>query len=179
MIASTVGRLAGKALILLAGGLLFTQALDAHKFNVSAALVEHNPREGLFEITIRVFADDLEGVLSERAGHRVVIDKDPKAEKFTFDYIQERFQLRDRHLKLLELEWVGLEVQVNTVYCYVQAKAPKSGLVDMAIRNRLFFDYQDEQVNTVITRDRAHGDPEDLIFQPGSGFKVVLFPKDP
>lgn len=148
----------------------------AHKFYFSVTQVDNNPDTGNLEITIRLFADDLEKVLAARAGHRIEIDRSPDAESQTFGYLREVLRFRDPNLQLLPLSWVGLETKVDTVYCYLETKAPPTGLRDLAMWHTMFFELGRGQVNLVHFQDRKNGRPRDLIFREGDSFKVVIFP---
>lgn len=165
---------------LLAGlGLLLALVppLAAHKFYFSATQVDYNPKSASFEITIRLFADDLEKVLGSRAGRRIEIDRSADAERLAFNYLREVLRLRGPDMREIPLEWVGLETKVDTVYCYLEAKAPPTGLRDMALSHSLFFELGRGQVNLVHFQDRVHGRPRDLMFRAGDRFKVVIFPE--
>ena len=159
-------------------GVLAPGTSHAHKFHFSNTVVEFNPATASFEITLRLFADDLELVLRRQSGRMIEVDRSPDAEALTFAYLQEVLRLRSPDTTGVELVWVGLETKVDTVYCYLEAPAPPSGLLDFAISDRLFFELQRGQVNLVSFRDPVNGRPRDLQFRAGDGFKVVFFPAD-
>lgn len=150
---------------------------SAHKFFFSNTLVEYNPQGKSFEITIRLFADDLEWVLRRRANRHVEVDRAPDAEALTFAYLREVFRLRGPDMAEIPLRWVGMESKVDTVYCYLEAAAPETGLRNMAMALGLFAELQRGQVNLVSFRDPVHGRPRDLMFREGDRFKVVIFPE--
>lgn len=150
--------------------------LPAHKFHFTSTVFEYNPASKSYEITVRLFADDIEAVLSRVAGRSIEIDRAANAEKLAFQYLKETLRVRGPDLTEIPLRWVGLEVKVATVYAYLEATAPDSGLKDLAIANAIFFDLLPDQVNTVILKDPVHGRPRDLIFKSGDRFKVLIFP---
>lgn len=161
------------------GGLLFapgSRILHAHKFHFTSTLLDYNPASKVYEITVRLFADDIEAVMSRMAGRRIEVDRSPDAERLCFEYLRERLRLRGPDTKPIPLRWVGLEVKVTTVYAYLESDAPDTGLRDLAIQNTIFFDHLPGQVNTVILKDPVHGRPRDLSFRAGDRFKVVIFP---
>lgn len=149
----------------------------AHKFHFSSTQVDFNPATASFEITIRLFADDLELVLARRAQRKVEIDRTPDAEALTFAYLRDVLRLRGPDMREIAVNWVGMEVKVDTVYCYLEAPAPATGLRNMALAFRLFTELQRGQVNLVSFRDPIHGRPRDLMFREGDRFKVVIFPE--
>jgi hypothetical protein len=156
---------------------LVSSSLHAHKFYFSVTQVYNNPDSGNLEVTVRLFADDLEKVLAARTGRRIEVDRSPDAESLSFAYLQEVLRLRGPDMQLIPLNWVGLETKVDTVYCYLEAKAPPTGLRNLAIRQGLFFELRRGQVNMVHFQDRKNGRPRDLIFREGDSFKVVIFPE--
>ncbi|MCU0227627.1 MAG: hypothetical protein MUF01_08295 [Bryobacterales bacterium] len=182
----TGGLLTGGLLtgVLLAETLLTHTALTgwgrvahAHKFYFSSTLVEFNPRAKSFEITVRLFADDLELVLRRRSGRTVEVDRAADAEALAFAYLREVLRLRGPDMAEIPLQWVGMETKVDTVYCYLEAPAPATGLRDLAMAFSLFTELQRGQVNLVSFRDPVHGRPRDLMFREGDRFKVVIFPQ--
>ncbi|MDZ7638452.1 MAG: DUF6702 family protein [Bryobacterales bacterium] len=150
----------------------------AHKFHFTSTMLDYNPAAKLYEITVRLFADDIEAVLTRMAGKPIEIDRSPQAESLCFRYLGEKLRLRGPDLKAIPLRWVGMEVKVANVYAYLEATAPSTGLRDLAVENTIFFDLLPDQVNTVILKDPVHGRPRDLLFKGGDRFKVVIFPEE-
>ena len=161
-----------------AAGFLFNSQANAHKFYFSSTLVELNPETQSFEITVRLSADDLEMVLAERAKRKIEIDRSPDAEELTFAYIRDVLRLRAPNMQILALSWVGLETKVDTVYCYLEAAAPSTGLRDLGLSHALFFELQTGQTNIVSFRQQGSQRPHDLVFRAGDRFKVVIFPAE-
>jgi len=154
-----------------------TAPARAHKFSFSNTQVDYNLATSSFEITVRLFADDLEFVLSRRAENKVEVDRNLRAGALAFSYLREVLRLRGPDMREINLQWVGMETKVDTVYCYLEAPAPETGLQDMAISFSLFFELQRGQVNLMSFRDPVHGRPRDLMFREGDRFKVVIFPE--
>lgn len=152
--------------------------MHAHKFHFSSTLLDYNPSAKTYEITVRLFADDIEAVMTRMAGRQIEVDRSPDAERLCFQYLKERLRLRGPDTKPIALRWVGLEVKVTTVYAYLEADAPATGLRDLAVENTIFFELLPGQVNTVILKDPVHGRPRDLNFRAGDRLKVVIFPEN-
>lgn len=143
----------------------------AHTFHTSLMSMEYNREEHLVEITLQVFTHDLETILTRRTGKSVHLDQTPNAEALTFAYLQEAVNLKNGAGETKALAWVGMELQVDRVWLYVEAKMPE-GLSGAQLRDRLFFDLLDDQVNLVHLKDEDK--KSDLVFKPGDGFKALF-----
>jgi DNA-binding sugar fermentation-stimulating protein len=130
--------------------------------------IEYNQKEQLAEISINVFSDDLERALTRRSGKSVRLDKSPDAARLVLAYLNESVNLKNTDGQIQGLTWVGMEPKADAVWLYVETKMP-SGFVGMEVRNRLFFDLFDDQVNRVHIKyeDMKY----DLVFKPGDEFK--------
>lgn len=157
-------------LFVAACGFALPSHLYAHKFHASFARVNYNNQEQSLEITLRLFADDLENILSSRAGRQIRIDKTADAARLTLAYLQDSFELRGRDGRAKKLQWIGMEPEVDTVWIYLEAKA-REDIAELSVRNRILFDLFDDQVNVLHVRynDKA----ADLIFKPGDKFKTI------
>jgi hypothetical protein len=142
----------------------------AHTFHTSLTRMDYNADEKIVEITIQVFAHDLETAIEKRAGKRVNLEKSPDATKFILDYLNERFALKNKNGETQKLAWVGKEQSADSVWLYVEAKSPE-GLENASLENRLFFELHKDQVNLVTCRDA--GKKQDFAFKPGGGAKKI------
>jgi hypothetical protein len=158
-------KLSLKALIaaLTVCGLLSQPAL-AHKFHESLTQLEYNEQARTVELSLRLFADDLEEILSKRARKKVRIDKAQDSEARTLAYIQDSFELEGRDGKAKTFRWVGMEINVDVVWVYVETDMPE-GLDQARLRNRIFFDLFDDQINRVNVK--SGGTRAFFVFKPG------------
>lgn len=151
---------------------LFTPSVSsAHTFHTSLMRLEYNAKEQLIEISIQVFTHDLETILSKRAGKNIRLDKSPDAAARTLAYLQETFTLKKRDGQTKTLAWVGMEAGADAVMLYVETKMPE-GIDGAQVRNHIFFDLLEDQVNLVNVR--YDGKRNDLVFKPGDGFKALV-----
>lgn len=142
-----------------------------HTFHTSLMQLEFDRKEQLVEISLQVFTHDLENVLSHRSGRKVSLDKSPDAARLTLKYLNETISLRNRDGQLKPLSWVGMESQADAVWLYVETKMTE-GLEGAELRDRIFFELLDDQVNLVhIKQDEKKSD---LVFKPGDNFKAIL-----
>lgn len=121
----------------------------AHKFYVSFAQVEWNAETKSLEIAVRVFSDDLELAL-QRAAKRdtISLDKTPDVDKLLLAYLQQRLEIENAKGARQQLLWVGKELNVDSVWLYVESPMPE-GLSDAKARNSLFFELYPDQLNTM------------------------------
>ncbi|MBC7909179.1 MAG: hypothetical protein H7Y30_01680 [Pyrinomonadaceae bacterium] len=165
-----------KLYILSAIALLLTVTAHApsaaapHTFHTSLMRVEYNRQEQLVEVSIQVFSHDLENILSRRSKKRIRLDKTPEAAKLALAYLNDAVNLKNRDGQLKTFSWVGMESQADAVWLYVETKMPE-GLDGAQIRNRIFFDLLEDQVNLV--HFKYDGKKADLSFKRGEDFKAI------
>lgn len=160
--------------LLLAGIVVFlsaSPAASAHTFHTSLMRLEYNTKERNVEISVQVFAHDLETILSKRAGKRIRLDKSPDAASLILAYLQATFVIKNRDGQTKTLAWVGMESEADAVMLYVETKMPE-GVGGAQVRDGIFFDLLEDQINLVNTR--YDGKRNDLIFKPGDGFKALV-----
>lgn len=150
------------------------RAAAAHKFYTSLARVEYNASEKTAEVTLRVFADDLELALKRRAGREVKLDRTKDADQLVLAYLRDTFEIKNGGGEAKALKWVGMELRAGLAWLYVEAEMPE-GLAGARLRDQLFFELFDEQVNTVSVRYR--GASADLVFVRGDGERAVPQPR--
>jgi len=149
-------------------------AAAAHKFYTSLARVEYNAAEKSVEVTLRVFADDLELALKRRAGREVKLDRTKDADQLVLAYLRDTFEIRNRDGETKALKWVGMELRAGVAWLYVEAEMPE-GLSGARLRDHVLFELFAEQVNTVSVR--YQGARADLVFVPGDGERAVPVPR--
>ncbi|HEY0169984.1 MAG TPA: DUF6702 family protein [Pyrinomonadaceae bacterium] len=144
--------------------------VSAHKFYTSLARVEYNPGEKSVEITLRVFADDLELALKRRAGRAVSLERTKDAERLVLEYLRDTFEIKNRDGQSKTLKWVGMELRAGVAWLYVEAEMPE-GLAGARLRDQVLFELFPKQVNTVsVSYPGASGD---LVFTRGDGERAV------
>lgn len=122
-------------------------AKSTHPFYVSVTEFNHNAKEGIIEISCKMFADDCENTLKQQTKTNVDITnpKDVKQlEKILNDYIQKRLQLKVDG-KPVVLQWVGYEKENESVWCYLQVNDIKT-VKKLEITNSLLYDLYNTQI---------------------------------
>jgi hypothetical protein len=150
--------------------LLFCCQSFAHDYHTSLTRIDHDAKEGLLEITVRVFDHDLEAVLAKKAGARVNIGDSKDSDALIFDYVEKNLIVRDAAGSPLKLEWVGKEMATDIIYLYIEARYEGDPAM-LLVADRLFCEEFPEQVN--LLQARYSGFRSDLVFKPGDGFKQL------
>lgn len=154
------------AVVMLLTGLV-PVAADAHKFYVSLTTVEHNTAEQSLEITMRLFADDLEEAVARETG-KPLTHGQPAFEAAVFAVVRRALTVRQADGQPLTLAWVGLENKVDVTWVYVEAPRVPS-TTGFTLRDTIFTDLFPEQVNMVHVKD-ARG-RRAIDFRGGDSFK--------
>ncbi|QQS47559.1 MAG: hypothetical protein IPM66_02555 [Acidobacteriota bacterium] len=144
-----------------------------HKFHVSVSQVEFRQNDGTVEIVIRVFADDFENALSGHAKRPVRADqlqRDEKAGELVLSYLRSALELRTRAGQPVRLNWDGMEGQTDVFWLYLKGRAP-GGIEGAQMKNRIFCELFDDQVNIVNTR--FGGKQVGTMFERTDGFKPI------
>lgn len=162
-------RLTTGFLVSLSLGLSVAFGTSAHKFHVSFTQIEYNAQEKTAEITMRVFADDLETALSRRSGQSIKLDHKDAA-TWIAAYLRETLELKGRDGQIKKLTWIGLEPKADVAFLYIEAKMPE-GIAGAQLRQRVFFELFEDQVNQVLLKSGS--DKSSLDFKRGDGFKAV------
>jgi hypothetical protein len=146
-----------------------------HKFHVSVTQIEYNQKEQCAEITIRVFADDLENALSQHAKRRVKLDpatanKDKQVGETVLAYLRSAFEMKTKTGRPVKFGWVGMEWQADMFWLYVEGKLT-NGLEGAQLRNKVFQELFDDQVN--IVNSKIDGKQIGLMFDARDDFKMI------
>ena len=144
----------------------------AHKYHFSFTQLEYNAKEKTVEITLRVFADDLEAALSKQSGKPIKLDHQ-EAAPIIAEYVRAKLELKGRAGRLRKLTWIGIEPKVDVALLYLEAKLPE-GLAGAQLRQGVFFELFQDQVNQVVVK--ASNNQARLDFKAGDDFKTLSFP---
>lgn len=144
---------------------------SAHTYHTSLTRMNYKAKEKLVEVGVQLFTHDLTPTLERRVKRQIDYEKTPDIDKLIFDYLNEKFVLTDKNGAPKKLVWVGKEVEVDTVYVYVEIESAED-LEGFSLRNTLFFESFPEQVNLVTIRGEKKAD---LLFKTGDAFKEIKF----
>ena len=121
-----------------------------HKFYVSLSEIRYNTETERFEVSMRIFPDDLDRVLLERSGIHTQLATEMEhksADSLLMVYLLEDFSI-EVNGALLELDYLGNEPESDAIWCYMESSkvvAPES----ITVRNAILTEYFPDQVNII------------------------------
>lgn len=130
--------------------LLISAAWIMHEFYVSITELRYNANSERFEISMRIFPDDLDRALLARTGIHTQLATELEhdlADSLLMVYILEDFSLKVNG-KDLELTYLGKEPESDAIWCYLESSkiaVPET----LSIRNAILTEYFPDQVNII------------------------------
>lgn len=123
---------------------------NQHPFYVSVTEIEQNSKDGIIEISCRIFTDDFENTLRTFQNKKVDLlnpsDRNA-ANQMIEAYIKKHLGINING-KLQNLQFVGYEKNEEAVECYFQINW-KEQIKTVDIFNNLLFEYKSEQINII------------------------------
>lgn len=138
---------------------LFLSFTSAHKFYLSVTNIDYSADDDAFQITSRIFIDDMDDLLEERYG----IDSKlatPNESKLADAYIEKYFRSKfvvELNGKVANYNFLGKRYDNDVVICYLEI--PKVGFTNLksiAVQNEILTDLFDEQQNVVHLKWKGH-----------------------
>lgn len=121
----------------------------AHDFHSSLAQVQYNPQTQSFEVSLRVFTDDLELALARMSGkERVVVEVNSTADPLIEQYLKQHFALLNAQKQRQLATFVGKELETDVTWIYVEIPMPEN-TAGIGIQNSVLTEIFDDQVNIV------------------------------
>lgn len=142
---------------------------NRHRYHTSLTRMDYNEKDKVFEISIELFTHDLVPMLEKKLKKSVDLEKSFETDKILFAYLNEKFVLKDNQNNIKKLNWVGKEVEIDTVNVYLEISSEES-LENLSLQNSIFFESFAEQTNLVVARHLEK--KYDLLFKVGDQFKV-------
>jgi len=137
------------ARVLLSAVLLLSAALaGAHPFHESQTEVDYRDACSCLEISVRVKPEEMEAALLQSAAPRLPLEH-PQLQQQLKAYVLQRFVLTDAKSQVVELQWVGMEIDSLGAWIYLQSSRLQ---LPVQLRNDLLLEYEAEQVNRVMVR---------------------------
>ena len=129
---------------------LLLSARDVHPYHVGSVEINYNSKTKVFEISARLFLDDLENGLNKKYNQTLHFGEGKSKEainKALENYFSEYFKLKNNN-KFLKINFLGYEEDKEAVNIYLESEvteAPKK--VETAVS--LLYNLYDDQMNIV------------------------------
>ncbi|MEM6894279.1 MAG: DUF6702 family protein [Bacteroidota bacterium] len=125
---------------------------EAHKFYVSVTNFKYIEEEQAFQITSRIFIDDLDDVLAERYGLEMYLDT-PDEKEVSDKYIKKYFQTKFSvalNGEVVACKFLGKRYENDVAICYLEvSNVDLKEIQKLSITNEVLTDLFDEQQNIV------------------------------
>ena len=109
----------------------------------------YNQTDQSWEISIRLFQDDLEQTISSNLGKKFrMVPGDAASEKALDAYLRKHFRFHAGKQITTPYRWLGTEQQQDAIWVYLEIPT-KSDLVGSNLENSIFLDEFDDQTNLV------------------------------
>jgi len=109
----------------------------------------YNQTDQSWEISIRLFQDDLEQTISSNLGKKFrIVPGDAASEKALDAYLRKHFRFHAGKQITTPYRWLGTEQQQDAIWVYLEIPT-KSDLVGSYLENSIFLDEFDDQTNLV------------------------------
>jgi hypothetical protein len=119
----------------------------AHSFHAGLTDISFNAHTGSTEVVHTLMAHDVEALLTNLYGRPFDLS-DPDAQAVLRKYVEKQFWLSGEDGKRLPLNWVGIQVDTDSVVVFQEAAQTVSSKV-AAIHDAVLADFLSDQVNTV------------------------------
>lgn len=129
--------------------LLFGFIFLMHPFYVSVVEINHNAKEKVLEISVRIFTEDLEETLKlnfpKEKTDLYAVQKNAKTDSLISTYVRQKLQLSTGKTPLV-LRYVGFEKIDESIWSYFEVPGIAS-INQLHISDKLLYDFKKEQIN--------------------------------
>jgi hypothetical protein len=128
-----------------------TGLAPSHEFYVGLTDIVYNAGTGRYEITLKLFTDDLELALERAFGRKAVLT-DPAhssdLDSLVFDYLRSKFAVKGNRRQLLALNPIGRETEMDVTWIYLES-AVMQPLQTAFVTNSLLMELYEDQSHIV------------------------------
>lgn len=135
--------------------ILSSLLLSMHPFHVSVMSVHHSAEENSLQITLKLFADDLEEAMNNEAfrqeGQAYIDVLNPENEQQLNAYIE---QYIEKHLGMqvnaekVQPHFLGKEMEDMAMWCYLEVRGVEE-VNRLKVQSSIMTDIFDDQINIV------------------------------
>lgn len=119
-----------------------------HAYYVSVSEIYHNPKTQALEISMKIFADDLELALKNNGNPEVIVleeKPDPALKGMLQKYLDEKFRITI-DLKTKQMHVIGYEFDDDALLCYAEI-LNVSEISSIEVYNAIITEVYEEQIN--------------------------------
>lgn len=152
--------------------LFFMAGFTRHAFHTSITRIDFNQKEKSFEVSIRVFTDDLETSLGkDNNGQKFVVVNNDKNDAFVEKYIRKHFAFISSKKQKKPFNYIGKEQEADATWIYVEVPFSES-IAGFSLQNDIMHEVFDDQVNLV---NINYPEKKSYIFKKGEGVLPLDF----
>lgn len=125
----------------------FNAPTAEHDFHVGIVQMEYSEESKTYQLSLKLFTDDLEKAILESTGQSLHLGSDKElanANALIFQYVQARFKLIDKNGKALTLIEIGFETEMDLTWMYLESERTKS-IENLSVKSEMFFEVFSDQ----------------------------------
>jgi hypothetical protein len=134
-------------------------ATDAHPIHASITTIDYNPKTKAFEVSVKIFADDLEEAVKRTTGTPPYLGLAKEASNV--NVLLEQFLRKNIRLEavtatlptpLSAWKFIGKELEGEAVWCYIEIPLSNTSIdavKKLLVQNAVLTDLYDDQTNLV------------------------------
>jgi hypothetical protein len=129
----------------------FTSNFDVkkHDFHISLTEVNYNSKTDVLELSVRVFIDDFERVLTTQNNEKKVTISEAEnavTDQHIEKYLRKHLAFISPDKQVNQLQYLGKEIERDAVWLYVEVPNA-SKMANYSVYNVLFLEHFDDQTN--------------------------------
>lgn len=120
-----------------------------HAFHTSLTEMRYNAKSKGFEVSVRVFTDDLEKVLShDNQNKKIIVENNDKNDALVEQYVKKHFMLINAKNQLKAIQYIGKEKEGDATWIYLELPMNEA-LSGLRLKNDVLIDMFEDQTNIV------------------------------
>ena len=145
----------------------------AHEFHTSITDARYNPKNQTYELSVRVFAEDLEEALSRRHKPTIRLDGSDRVNKLMAEYLQTHLAISAVNGTRATQKFLGAQEEADAIWLYLEIAAGKMPAGQLWVQNALLVEVFDDQTN--ILNLEVAGKKRSVLCRTGETQQTVLF----
>jgi hypothetical protein len=143
-----------------------------HPFHTSLTEVRYDQKARAFEVSIRLFTDDLEAALTRENGGKPVRFSEGKQDRLIEKYVRRQFIVADSQRKPKPIVYIGYEPEAEAQWVYLEIPNEQpDGFRDVVMKQAILMDVFDDQVNLVNLQSNQQ--KKTLVFRNNQSVQAV------